>query len=66
MKLTYNHEVEKELKKHGFETIGSFACKGYNTLRPINLLGRNWTKSYVCDLYCHKNLVLVYNIGDCL
>lgn len=35
----YNAPVGKELVKHGFEVIGSFACKGYNTFGPVKLLG---------------------------
>jgi flavodoxin len=35
----YNVRVEEELKKHGFEIIGNFACKGYNTFGPLKLFG---------------------------
>lgn len=35
----YNVRIEEELKKHGFEVIGSFACKGYNTFGPLKLFG---------------------------
>ena len=38
-KLSYNAPVEEALKKHGFGIIGSFTCKGYNTLKPINFFG---------------------------
>lgn len=35
----YNAPIEKELKKHNFEIIGSFACKGYDTFGPWKLIG---------------------------
>lgn len=35
----YNNQVEKELRKHSFEIIGSFVCKGYNTFGPVKLFG---------------------------
>ena len=38
-KLVYNAPVEEALKKHGFEILGSFTCKGFNTLKPINFFG---------------------------
>jgi flavodoxin len=37
--LKYNIKVEEELKKYGFEIIGSFACKGYDTYGPLKLFG---------------------------
>ena len=38
-KTKYNVPIEKELKKHDFEIIGSFACKGYDTFGPWKLFG---------------------------
>lgn len=38
-KTKYNVQIEKELKKHGFEIVESFACKGYDTFGPWRLFG---------------------------
>lgn len=38
-KTKYNDPIEKELEKNGFEVIGSFACKGYDTFGPWRLFG---------------------------
>lgn len=35
----YNVPIEKELKKHNFEIIGSFTCKGYDTFGLWKLFG---------------------------
>ncbi|MBC2581404.1 flavodoxin family protein [Clostridium sp. DJ247] len=38
-KTKYNNLVEKNLEEHGFEVIGSFACRGYDTFGPFKLIG---------------------------
>lgn len=35
----YNIPIEKELRKHNFEIIGNFTCKGYDTFGIWKLLG---------------------------
>lgn len=38
-KTKYNHYAEEKLKEKGFEVVGSFACKGYDTFGPFKLIG---------------------------
>lgn len=38
-KTEYNNLVEQKLKEKGFEVVGSFACKGYDTFGPFKLFG---------------------------
>jgi flavodoxin len=38
-KIGYNVLVEQKLKEKGFESVGSFACKGYDTYGPFKLVG---------------------------
>lgn len=38
-KEQYNDSVKKELTEKGFEVIGSFACKGFDTYGPLKLVG---------------------------
>jgi len=38
-KESYNDSVKKELTEKGFEVIGSFACKGFDTYGPLKLVG---------------------------
>lgn len=35
----YNNSIKKELTEKGFEIIGSFACKGFDTYGPFKLIG---------------------------
>lgn len=34
-----NHSLKEELTKKGFQVIGSFACKGFDTFGPFKLVG---------------------------
>lgn len=38
-KTEYNNLAKEKLEEKGFEVIGSFACKGYNTFGPFKLVG---------------------------
>lgn len=38
-KTKYNDFVEQKLKEKGFNVVGSFACKGYDTFGPFKLIG---------------------------
>lgn len=38
-KIEFNNIVKQNLSKKGFEVIGSFACKGYDTFGPFKLIG---------------------------
>ena len=38
-KAKYNNTIEQKLKEKGFEVVGSFACKGYDTFGPFKLIG---------------------------
>jgi len=38
-KVKYNNTIEQKLKEKGFEVVGSFACKGYDTFGPFKLIG---------------------------
>ena len=38
-KVKYNNTIEQKLKEKGFEVVGSFACKGYDTFGPLKLIG---------------------------
>ena len=38
-KAKYNNTTEQKLKEKGFEVVGSFACKGYDTFGPFKLIG---------------------------
>lgn len=38
-KKRYNNSIEEKLKEKGFEVIGSFSCKGYDTFGPFKLIG---------------------------
>lgn len=38
-KTKYNGFVEQKLKEKGFNVVGSFACKGYDTFGPFKLIG---------------------------
>jgi flavodoxin len=35
----YNDSAKQKLQEKGFEIIGSFACKGYDTFGPFKLVG---------------------------
>lgn len=35
----YNESLKSELKEKGFEVVGSFACKGFDTYGPLKLIG---------------------------
>lgn len=35
----YNNSIEQNLKEKGFEIVGSFVCKGYDTFGPFKLIG---------------------------
>ncbi|PJI08189.1 MULTISPECIES: flavodoxin family protein [Clostridium] len=34
-----NHSLKEELTKKGFQVVGSFACKGFDTFGPLKLVG---------------------------
>lgn len=38
-KKSYNSYIEEKLKGKGFEIIGNFSCKGYDTFGPFKLIG---------------------------
>ncbi|WP_353094014.1 flavodoxin family protein [Tissierella praeacuta] len=38
-KKSYNSSIEIGLKNKGFQIIGSFACKGYDTFGPFKVIG---------------------------
>lgn len=38
-KIKYNKLVEQKLKEKGFEGVGDFTCKGYDTFGPFKLIG---------------------------
>lgn len=38
-KKRYNNSIEEKLIEKGFEVIGSFTCKGYDTFGPFKLVG---------------------------
>ena len=38
-KNEYNNPVKQQLKQKGFDVIGSFTCKGYDTYGPFKLIG---------------------------
>lgn len=38
-KKSYNDSIKKELEEKGFEVIGSFACRGFDTYGPFKLVG---------------------------
>ena len=38
-KIGYNSYIEEKLKGKGFEIIGNFSCKGYDTFGPFKLIG---------------------------
>ena len=38
-KIGYNALTKRKLKEKGFEVVGSFACKGYDTYGPFKLVG---------------------------
>ena len=38
-KAKYNNTIKQKLKEKGFEVVGSFACKGYDTFGPLKLIG---------------------------
>jgi len=38
-KIEFNNIVKQNLSKKGFEVVGSFACKGYDTFGPFKLIG---------------------------
>ena len=37
--VSYNNPIKSKLEEKGFEIIGMFACKGFNTAGPLNLIG---------------------------
>ena len=37
--IGYNSYIEEKLKGKGFEIIGNFSCKGYDTFGPFKLIG---------------------------
>ncbi|OBI62973.1 flavodoxin family protein [Mycobacterium sp. E796] len=37
--LDYNKPVRKHLEEKGFEVIGSFSCRGFDTVGPFGLIG---------------------------
>ena len=37
--LDYNKPVRKHLESKGFEVIGSFSCRGFDTLGPFGFIG---------------------------
>ncbi|WP_446897281.1 flavodoxin family protein [Clostridium sp. LBM24168] len=38
-KVEYNDSLKKKLDEHGFDIIGSFASKGFDTYGPFKLIG---------------------------
>ncbi|OFI05044.1 flavodoxin [Clostridium acetireducens DSM 10703] len=38
-KTKYNNSIEEKLKEKGFNIVGSFACKGFDTFGPFKLIG---------------------------
>lgn len=38
-KVEYNESLEKKLNEHGFDVIGGFASKGFDTYGPFKLIG---------------------------
>jgi len=38
-KIEYNKPLEKKLEEKRFKVIGSFACKGFDTVGPFKLIG---------------------------
>lgn len=38
-KVEYNNSLKEKLSQHGFEVIGSFACKGFDTFGPFKFVG---------------------------
>ena len=38
-KEEYNNPIKKKLQEKGFEVLGSFACKGFDTFGPFKLIG---------------------------
>ncbi len=38
-KEKYNNSIEERLKEKGFDVLGSFTCKGYDTFGPLKLVG---------------------------
>ena len=37
--LDYNKPVRKQLESKGFEVIGSFSCRGFDTVGPFGFIG---------------------------
>jgi flavodoxin len=37
--LDYNKPVRKQLESRGFEVIGSFSCRGFDTVGPFGFIG---------------------------
>ena len=37
--VNYNNPIKSKLEEKGFEIIGMFACKGFNTAGPLKLVG---------------------------
>jgi len=37
--MDYNKPVRKQLESKGFEVIGSFSCRGFDTVGPFGLIG---------------------------
>ena len=37
--VSYNNPIKSKLEEKGFEIIGMFACKGFNTAGPLKLVG---------------------------
>jgi flavodoxin len=37
--LTYHKPVRKQLESKGFEVIGSFSCRGFDTVGPFGFIG---------------------------
>ena len=37
--MDYNKPVRKQLESKGFEVIGSFSCRGFDTVGPFGFIG---------------------------
>jgi flavodoxin len=38
-RLNYNNTVKEKLKEKGFNVVGSFSCRGFDTFGPFKLVG---------------------------